>query len=65
MEIQKFIITIQWGKGMHYVASTCATEKRAAELVAYHTGRCDKLKLKTRRGAKATIRSWQLVTESK
>lgn len=65
MEIQKFIITIQWGKGMHYIASTCENEKRAAELVAFHTGRCDKKKIKTARGAKATVRSWKLVTESK
>ena len=65
MEIQKYIITIQWGKGMHYVASTCATEKRAAELVAYHTVRCDKLKLKKSRGSKATVRAWQLISASK
>lgn len=65
MNIQDFIITIQWGKGMHYIASTCATEKRASELVAFHTGRCDKQKIKTSRGAKATVRAWKLVTSSK
>lgn len=65
MEIQDYIITIQWGKGMHYVASTCGTEKRAAELVAFHTGRCDKLKLKKARGSKATVRAWKLVTSAK
>jgi hypothetical protein len=65
MEIQKYIITIQWGKGMHYIAATCGTEKRASELVAFHSGRCDKKELKSSRGAKATVRAWQLVTEAK
>lgn len=65
MNIQKFIITIQWGKGMHYIASTCDTSDRANKLVAYHKGRCDKKELKNSRGAKATVRSWQLCEECK
>lgn len=65
MNIQKFIITIQWGKGMHYIASTCDTSDRANKLVTYHKGRCDKKELKNSRGAKATVRSWQLCEELK
>lgn len=65
MNIQKFIITIQWGKGMHYIASTCNTEVRANELLAYHKGRCDKKELKNSRGAKATVRAWKIYEELK
>jgi len=61
MNIETFIITIQWGKGMHYIASTCKTEKKASELVTYHKNRCDKKELKNVRGAKATVRSWKLI----
>ena len=63
MEIKKFITTIQWGKGMHYIASTCDTEERANELVLYHNKRCAKKELKNARGAKATVRAWKLVEE--
>lgn len=63
MDIKKFITTIQWGKGMHYIASTCSTEERASELVTYHKKRCEKKELKNTRGAKATVRSWKLVEE--
>jgi len=64
MNIETFIITIQWGKGMHYIASTCNTSKRASELIMFHKKRCDKIYLKANRGAKATVRSWKLVEES-
>jgi len=64
MNIEQFIITIQWGKGMHYIASTCTTLKRSSELIISHRKRCDKIHIKTKRGAKATVRSWQLVEES-
>jgi len=63
MDIEQFIITIQWGKGMHYIASTCATSDRAKELLLFHKKRCDKKEIKNARGAKATVRSWQLVEE--
>ena len=63
MNIESFIITIQWGKGMHYIAGTCTTEKRAKETAAYHRKRCDDMQLKRTRGAKATVRSWKLIEE--
>lgn len=63
MNIETFIITIQWGKGLHYIASTCTTEKRAQELLISHHKRCDNIKLKKSRGSKATIRSWKLLEE--
>ena len=63
MNIESFIITIQWGKGMHYIASTCKTDIRAKELVLYHKKRCDKKELINKRGAKATVRSWKLIEE--
>lgn len=63
MNIESFIITIQWGKGLHYIVGTCATEKRAKETAAYHRKRCDNIKLKSSRGAKATVRSWKLLEE--
>ena len=63
MNIEKYIITIQWGKGLHYIASTCDNEKRAKELEMFHRKRCDNMKLKKSRGAKATVRSWKLLEE--
>lgn len=63
MNIEPFIITIQWGKGMHYIASTCKTDIRAEELVTYHKKRCDKKELNIKRGAKATVRSWKMIEE--
>lgn len=63
MNIEKFIITVQWGKGMHYITGTCSTLDRASKLVAFHKGRCDKKEIKNARGAKATVRSWQLLEE--
>lgn len=63
MNIESFIITIQWGKGIHYITSTCLTEKRAQELTMFHRKRCDNLKLKKSRGSKATVRSWKLLEE--
>ncbi len=63
MNIETFIITIQWGKGMHYIASTCSTEDRAKELVLFHKKRCNKTEIKNARGVKATVRSWKLVEE--
>ena len=63
MNIESFIITIQWGKGMHYIASTCDTAIRASELVTYHKKRCDKKELRASRGAKATVRSWKMIEE--
>jgi len=63
MDIEQFIITIQWGKGMHYIASTCATSERAKELLLFHKKHCDKKNFINKRGAKATVRSWKLVEE--
>ena len=63
MIIETFIITIQWGKGMHYIVGTCNSIDKANKLVAYHKGRCDKKEIKNARGAKATVRNWQLVEE--
>ena len=63
MNIEKYIITIQWGKGLHYIASTCDNEKRAKELEMFHHKRCDNMKLKKSRGAKATVRAWKLLEE--
>jgi len=65
VNIETFIITIQWGKGMHYIASTCKTEKRANELVVFHREQCNKTRIRYKRGAKATVRSWKLIEESK
>ena len=63
MNIESFIITIQWGKGLHYISDTCTTENRAKELELFHRKRCDNMKLKKTRGAKATVRSWKLIEE--
>lgn len=63
MNIESFIITIQWGKGLHYIAGTCTTEKDAKGIVIYHRKRCDDMRLKRFRGAKATVRSWKLIEE--
>ena len=63
MNIESFIITIQWGKGLHYIADTCLTEKRAKELELFHRKRCDNMKIKKTRGAKATVRAWKLIEE--
>jgi hypothetical protein len=63
MLLEKFIITIQWGKGLHYIASTCTTEKRAQELLLFQRKRCDDMKKKKPRGAKAIVRSWKLLEE--
>ena len=63
MNIETFIITIQWGKGMHYIASTCKTEKKASELVLYHKKRCNHKELLASRGAKAIVRSWKILEE--
>jgi hypothetical protein len=63
MNIEKFIVTIQWGKGLHYIVSTCTTEKRVQELITFHRKRCDNIKLKKSRGSKAIVRSWKLLEE--
>lgn len=65
MEIKKFITTIQWGKGMHYIADTFEDENQIEHSINFHKKSCERIKAHSKKSPKATVRAWKLIEEEK
>jgi hypothetical protein len=63
MKVERFITTIQWGSGIHYIADTYPNEEQAAYSKEYHQKRVDGIRKRNGKGAKPTVRTWKLMEE--
>ncbi len=63
MKINKFLVTVQWGGGPHYIRSSPLTEEECKEMILLHQKQADVTRRRYRRGAFPKVRGWKLMED--